>query len=221
MAALTVLAATVLNHWPQIDLAVSGWFYAAGGDAFFSPDLWWLAIPYRGMPLLGQALVVVVALLWLATFARRAPAALRARRGVLCFLLAGAVLGPVLVVDQGLKEYSGRARPFNVEQFGGSQQFTPVLVPSQACRKNCSFVSGHVAAASFFIAFGWLGSARTRRRWLLGGTAFAVFMGLARMAQGGHFLSDVVLAYFTVYWVLWGDEWLLRRFGGLPSQGAA
>ena len=38
---------------------------------------------------------------------------------------------------------------------------------SDQCHKNCSFVSGHVATASFVMAFGWLAAPAIRRRWLL------------------------------------------------------
>lgn len=68
------------------------------------------------------------------------------------------------------------------------------------------------------MAFGWLASPPKRRQFLWAGAGFAAVLGLARMAQGGHFMSDVVLPYFLVYWSLWGTEWLFRWRGWWPIK---
>lgn len=200
--------------WPQIDLAASGLFYRDG--AWLLPrESPWLVLPYRGTPRLGQAVVLAIAMLWILGFSQHFPR-IKARHGILGFLLAGALAGPVALVDLGLKDHSGRARPINVQAFGGEKRFTPAFVPADQCRKNCAFVSGHVATASFLMAFGWLGAPRVRRRWLGASIAVAAAMGLCRMVPGGHFLSDVVFAWFAVYLSLWLTEWVLRRLGALP-----
>jgi lipid A 4'-phosphatase len=200
---------------PQIDLAVSGLFYRGAGNWALNRESLWLAIPYRGLPRIGQGLLVVLAALWLLSFWPRL-AKLRARRTLFGFLLAGALLGPILVVDATLKEHSGRTRPVNIEQFGGNRQFTPAFIPADQCEKNCSFVSGHVATASFIMAFGWLGAPAVRRRWLLASLAFGSLFALVRMVPGGHFLSDTIFAWFATYFSLWLTEWLFRKLGWLP-----
>ncbi|MEY4591570.1 MAG: hypothetical protein RIR18_465, partial [Pseudomonadota bacterium] len=172
-------------------------------------------IPYLGMPILAQATALVLLFGWLGSFVilRWQPS-----RRILGFLLAAAIIGPHLLVGIGLKENVGRARPANIVEFGGWQTFTPAFVVSDQCQKNCAFVSAHVASSAFLMAFGWLGAPVMRRRWLWAGAGFAAILGLARMAQGGHFLSDVVFAYFAVYWGLWATEWLFRWRGWLPKQ---
>lgn len=202
---------------PQIDLAVSGLFYRGEGNWALNRESLWLAIPYRGLPRVGQGLLVVLAALWLLSFWSRL-AKLRARRTMFGFLLAGALLGPILLVDATLKEHSGRTRPVNIEQFGGNRQFTPAFIPADQCEKNCSFVSGHVATASFIMAFGWLGAPAVRRRWLLASLAFGGLFALVRMVPGGHFLSDTIFAWFATYFSLWFTEWLFRRLGWLPRS---
>ncbi len=209
------LLATLFVAWPQIDLAASGLFYRGEGQWVLERHSRWLFLPYRGLPRIGQALVVVLLALWLLSFVRRFPK-LRARRVLFGFVLIGGLLGPVLLVDATLKEHSGRARPERIEQFGGIRQFTPAFVVADQCEKNCSFVSGHVATASFIMAFGWLGAPAVRRRWLLASIGFGAFMALARMAPGGHFLSDTIFAWFATYFTLWLTEWLFRRLGWLP-----
>lgn len=214
LAAFAVLA-VAFEAFPAIDLAASGLFYREGAW-LFERDSTWLAIPYLGLPRLGQALLVTLAGLLLLSFVPRLTT-LRAKRGSIAFLLAAALAGPVLLVDNVLKDNSGRTRPINTTHFGGSKQFTPAFIPADQCQKNCSFVSGHVATASFIMAFGWLGASAVRRRWLLGSMAAGGVMGIIRMLPGGHFLSDVIFAWFAVYFSLWAIEWLFRRLGWLPA----
>ena len=209
------LLATLFVAWPQIDLAASGLFYRGEGQWVLERHSRWLFLPYRGLPRIGQALVVVLLALWLLSFVKRFQK-LRARRVLFGFILVSGLLGPVVLVDATLKEHSGRARPERIEQFGGIRQFTPAFLVADQCEKNCSFVSGHVATASFIMAFGWLGAPAVRRRWLLASIGFGAFMALARMAPGGHFLSDTIFAWFATYFTLWLTEWLFRRFGWLP-----
>ena len=216
LAAFGVLAGLFIA-FPQIDLAASGLFYQGEGQWLVHRDNGWLAIPYRGLPRLGQGLLVTLLVLWLLGFVKPF-AKLRARRVATGFLLASALLGPVLLVDGTLKEHSGRTRPVNIEQFGGSKHFTPAFIPADQCAQNCSFVSGHVATASFIMAFGWLGAPAVRRRWLLASLAGAGFFALVRMAPGGHFLSDTIFAWFATYFSLWFTEWLFRRLGWLPAR---
>ncbi len=201
--------------FPQIDLSVSGLFYRGDGQWVLHRTSSWLYLPYKGLPRAGQALIALLLLLLLLSFVRRFPA-LKARRAVLGFLLAGGLLGPVLLVDATLKEHSGRARPVKVEQFAGTQKFTPAFIPADQCQANCSFVSGHVATAAFIMAFGWLGAPAVRRRWLLASIGFAALLALARMAPGGHFLSDTIFAWFATYFSLWLTEWIFRRLKWLP-----
>ena len=89
-------------------------------------------------------------------------------------------------------------------------------MPSKQCAKNCAFVSGHVATASFLMAFGWLGAPAVRRRWLLAGLAGGGLLAFVRLAAGGHFLSDCVFAWFATYFSLWATEWVFRRLKWLP-----
>lgn len=209
------LLAVLFVAFPQIDLSVSGLFYRGNGEWALHRESRWLLLPYRGLPRVGQALIVILLVLWGLSFAKRFPA-LRARRVMFGFLLIGGLLGPVLLVDATLKEHSGRARPERVEAFGGSRLFTPAFVPADQCQANCSFVSGHVATAAFIMSFGWLGAPAVRRRWLLVSIAFGASLALIRMVPGAHFLSDTVFAWFATYFSLWLTEWAFRRLKWLP-----
>jgi lipid A 4'-phosphatase len=201
--------------FPEIDLAVSGAFFHQAGQWFPPEDGLIRGLAYRGLPRIGQLLLAVLAALLALSFVRQLPR-LKARRAVIGFLLASALLGPVLLVDYSLKGHFGRARPATVQEFGGDRQFTPAFVPADQCKGNCSFVSGHVATAAFIMAFGWLGAPGVRRRWLVASLVFASYFAWIRMTAGGHFLSDTVFAWFSTYFTLWLTEWVFRRLKWLP-----
>lgn len=207
--AFAVLA-FVFVAWPGIDLTVAARFHQNGWAWLLAPDSPLIAWPYHGLPHFGRLLVAIFLGLWLASFVRRF-ASLRALRLLFLFLLAGALVGPVVVVDAGLKNHFGRARPAQTEAFGGNLAFTPAFAISDQCQRNCSFVSGHVATTAFIMVFGWLGSPRLRRRWLLASLAAAAYMSLIRMSVGGHFLSDCLFAWFATYFSLWLVEFAFAR----------
>lgn len=130
--------------------------------------------------------------------ARLAPR-LRAWQRTLAYLVCVLICGPGLLVNVVLKDHSfDRPRPVQIETFGGTAKFAPFGQFSGACERNCAFVSGHAAVAFFPIALAWT----TRRRaWLAVGIATGALAGALRILQGGHFLSDVVFAFWAVYGV--------------------
>lgn len=209
-----VLLAIVFVAWPEIDLAVAARFHENDWAWLLPRESPLIAWPYQAVPVVGRLLVGLLLLGWLASCLPRC--SLRPQRLLFAFLLAGALAGPALVVDAGLKNHLGRARPAQIEAFGGSQQFTPAFVPSTQCERNCSFVSGHVATTAFVVMIlGWLGSPRIRQRWLLASLGAAAYMSLVRMAMGGHFLSDCLFAWFATYFSLDLVEWLFVRIAWL------
>jgi len=108
------------------------------------------------------------------------------------------IIGPGLLVNTLFKDNWGRARPSQVEEFGGTKQFTRAALPADQCAKNCSFVSGHASVGFFFLAFAYVWP-RRRILWLASGTALGLGIGLVRIMQGGHFFSDVIFCGIVVY----------------------
>ena len=198
---------------PEIDLWFSGLFYDPEQGFYLKNALperisyeLFLDLPYLLLPLL----------LWLlfASWRWGSSRELPLRRGVL-FLVVVLVLGPGLLVNALVKNNSGRARPVQVEQFGGERHFTPAFVVADQCEKNCSFVSGHAAMGFFFIAFAWV---LKDRRWLLYGGLIGGLVGLGRIIQGAHFLSDVIFSFVLVLLTtMLCARWLLGRWGVRPA----
>ena len=139
-------------------------------------------------------------------------------RNALIFLVAALAIGPGILVNTVLKDHWGRARPFQIEAFGGTRQFTPAPVPADQCARNCSFVSGHAALGFSLVAFAFLLPAgRPRNIVMAGALAFGALIGLGRIAAGHHFLSDVVDAGLVVVATTWLlHRWLVVHDGGTP-----
>jgi lipid A 4'-phosphatase len=208
---LAAVAAIVFSAFPQIDLATARLFYdpAKGFPMAHQPVV---SLTYRGITLLMNIFVPALIVAIAAGFIPRL-ASLRAHRAKLVYFLLVLAIGPGLIVNTILKDHWGRARPGHVTEFGGSARFTPALLPSDQCPTNCSFVSGHVAAA-FSPAAVALILPRRRRTWLSIGVAGAALAGFSRMAAGSHFLSDVVFAVVVV----WFTAVLLHRLLFRRSQ---
>lgn len=197
---LLVLAvlATALVAFPVLDLAVSGAFYdpARGFWLKAQPPVRFI---YDLVPWISRAVLagLILFLLGGRAFYRR-HAGFAARKRAALYLLLVALVGPLLLVNGVFKEHWGRARPSQVAEFGGTKQFTRAAIPADQCAKNCSFVSGHASVGFYFLALAFVWP-RRRALWLAVGTAAGLLVGLVRIVQGGHFLSDVVFAGIVVY----------------------
>jgi lipid A 4'-phosphatase len=186
-------AAFLFVAMPGIDLAASSLFYRPPAG-FPLGNTTWAQIFYIGSPWLVRVWILILIAIALASLGQR----FRGLRRPALFLLAVIAVGPWLSVTI-LKDHWGRARPVQISEFGGDKRFTPAWVISDQCDDNCSFVSGHASGAFSLMALGWVVAERRRRLWLALGILWGAHMGLVRMAQGGHFLSDVVFAGFIVY----------------------
>ncbi len=114
------------------------------------------------------------------------------------FLALSLIIGPGLLVNTLFKDNWGRARPHQILEFGGSAHFTPAAVLADQCTRNCSFPSGHGALAFWLMAVALVVPARWRVLAMTIAVIIGFLVGAMRIAQGGHFLSDVVAAALIV-----------------------
>jgi lipid A 4'-phosphatase len=200
VAALLAVGAVFLLA-PEIDLATSRLFYDP--HAGFVLETWFpVRFIERSVPLISWGIGILVAIGAVALLCSRQIWRLDAR--ALVFITLATALGPGLLVNTVLKDHWGRARPAQVEEFGGPLSFTPAPLISHQCPKNCSFVSGHAALGFSLVSFAFLLPAGRRRRIaVLAALGFGAIVGLARIAGGRHFLSDVIDAGFLVTAVSW------------------
>ena len=117
------------------------------------------------------------------------------------FIILFLLLGPGLIANVLLKDNLGRPRPREVVEFNGQHQFHLFWEPGEA-GANSSFPSGH-ATIAFAVIGPWFLFRRFRRedaRFLLFiGIGWGTLVGITRILQGGHFLSDTLWAGGIVY----------------------
>lgn len=130
------------------------------------------------------------------------------------YLLLVLALGPGLLVHQGFKENLPRPRPKHIVEFGGNQQYARPFEIREGIDGK-SFVSGHAATVFFIASFAFLFKpGPTRFIVYKGGIVLGIIAGLARIAQGKHFLSDIIfsgifillLAHLLYYLILYSKE---------------
>lgn len=191
-----VLVLLAFVVWPEMDLYVSGLF-AQEGRGFYLHDNPFFNGMTKFVFYFARFLFVVFILGGILAFVRKPPLLGLAGKDWV-FLLMCLLIGPGLMANVVFKDHWGRARPKTVEFFGGTQTFTPAGVISDACNRNCSFVSGDAAFGFFLPSFAYVVAPRRRKQvfWTaMGlGSAFAT----ARIILGAHFLSDVLYALVLV-----------------------
>jgi membrane-associated PAP2 superfamily phosphatase len=186
---------------PGSDLAVSRFFYRPETGFYLAADPALKALRKSSTYVLATIVLVLLGLI-VAGLRTRAPRWRRyGQRAVL--LLAGLAIGPGLVVNTFLKSTWGRARPVQVDLFGGDAAFTPAWMISDGCARNCSFVSGEGSSAAWMVAAVFLISPPEWRRWTVPpALAYGAALSLNRVAFGGHFLSDTLLSWAIILLVL-------------------
>ena len=116
-------------------------------------------------------------------------------------ILIGFIVGPVigcgLIANFYFKDNWGRARPINIQEFGGEKIYTQPFIISDQCERNCSWISGEASAAFSFIT----GTIILKSPiFFLLNIIFGIIVSFCRIAMGGHFLSDNIFAMiFMIY----------------------
>ena len=191
IVALMIAAAVgiLFGLYPRLDLEIANLFYDPAGKNF----------PLRANSALrylreasSWLLVLFIVPSVIALLIPRLRPWISARAAI--FLIATLALAPGLLVNVVLKNHWSRPRPVAVVEFGGHERFVPWWDPRGECLKNCSFVSGETSSAFWTLAPAALAPASWRAFGYATAVAFGAGMGVARMAMGAHFFTDVVFA---------------------------
>jgi len=129
------------------------------------------------------------------------------------FLVLVMAIGPGIIVNAIGKGLWGRPRPADLTVFGGLWEFKAPFIPGTPGRGR-SFLCGHASMCfylmSLFLLFpGWKGRAA-----LAAGGILGILVGLARMMQGSHFASDVLLCGTLMLALMGGLAPIVRRVPG-------
>ncbi|WP_047308012.1 phosphatase PAP2 family protein [Rhodopseudomonas palustris] len=137
------------------------------------------------------------------------------------FLLISITLSAGVLTNMTFKSHWGRPRPAAVTEFNGPWQFKAWWDNSGACPKNCSFFSGEGATAYWTFAPAALTPPTVRPYAYAAAFVFGSVTSGLRMAFGGHFFTDVVIAGLVTFLVIWLLYALIYRWAWSRTSDAA
>lgn len=223
LSLIYLAAAACLLHLfghPLLDRAdrlLSAYFYEEATQTFSQASTWQWIYDWAPYPALVIATMATLGYL-LTPFHLR----LARYRPQLLQLALGLALGGGLIVHAVLKDHWGRPRPRQTLLFGGTAAYRPYWSPQpfhNSTQPYKSFACGHCTCGFYFFSCArvarQIGARRLAR--LANGVALLLggLLGLARIAQGGHFLTDVLAAALT----MWCTAWLCERWLWPSSKG--
>ena len=194
-----------LPYASALDLAVAQHFLQPDGR--FHPPSWCLFIYTYGL-IPGQILFVGSVLLLVAS---PFSTCLRRFRRHALYIALTLIIGSGVFGHAVFKQFWDRPRPKQVVLFGGKYPYCPLTSPYRgpSDRFLRSLPSGHATMGFYFLSLYFVGR-HLGRRWISrGGLCITIGLGTlvawARLAQGGHFLSDIIvsigLMWMTAYWL--------------------
>lgn len=193
---LSALSATILFAFPKLDISFSTIFFDTerGFIYKFHPILFWI---FKFIPILslfwglGLGIYIIYSV-----FRTKNPNKIVKLPAI--FLILSMLIGPGITVNYVLKENWGRARPCDIQEFGGASEFARAGVVSNQCVSNCSFTSGHAAMGYYFTSLSWISPIHLQSMVFVATFLFGTIVGFGRIAQGSHFLSDVIFSLLIV-----------------------
>jgi lipid A 4'-phosphatase len=191
---LMAMASLTFIFFNQIDYLISDMFYNVEEGFFYKGSIV-ESFLYKSVRFALIISYVIVIGLWIYN-RMKSKNILNINGKKTLFLVLVLAIGSGLIVNAILKENWGRARPIEVQHYGGTKTFTPAFVLSD--QKGNSFSSGHASAAFVFMAFAMLATQR-RQFWMGLALGYGFLVGLARIVAGGHFFSDTLVSFFIIY----------------------
>ena len=114
------------------------------------------------------------------------------------FIFSSVLFNLIIVVNVFLKSFWGRARPNDILELGGGDNFSAWFQYSDACSTNCSFVSGD-ASVGFALIILYLITKKNTFFWL--SLLSGIILGTVRISEGGHFFSDILMSGLLIYFL--------------------
>ena len=185
-----LLAGTYIFRTTDLDLQIQRAFYSET-DGWFRENLpvYYLSYHYGNIPAI---LTVIGAILLLVAGFKKKKYALY--RKINIYIILAMLIGPGLIVNALFKEHWGRPRPRHIEEFGGRMEYLQVW-DKGVSGTGSSFPCGHASMGYFFFVFFFILRKKKKLLSILAlifSLAFGTVIGVSRIAQGGHFASDVL-----------------------------
>ncbi|MBN8827193.1 MAG: phosphatase PAP2 family protein [Sphingobacteriia bacterium] len=188
---LLVIISLLLIFYPEIDLFIANYVYEKE-QGFYLKNHPVALFFHKLVPVLSYIVIATLLVSIIYFFLKKNEYLYKALYLTICM-----ALGPGLIVNTALKENMGRPRPNQIITFGGEKNFMPAWHYSNECKNNCSFVSGHASMGFYFTALSFI-SPSLRVSGMVIGILLGIIFGIGRIAQGGHFVSDVFFSGLVV-----------------------
>jgi lipid A 4'-phosphatase len=187
---LLFFTSLIFYEFPNLDLQISRLFYSDLDRFVFAENIF-VYILFKSVPTLTILFAIILIIIALRSYFYKKDFK---RASLSVALIISLVIGPGITVNSILKDNFGRARPKQITEFGGQKNFSKVFVMTDQCKKNCSFSSGHAAAAFSFSSVAFIVSPQYQLIYYISGIVFGFIVGVGRIIQGGHFASDVLVS---------------------------
>lgn len=206
---LLLMVLATLPFWlTSFDTTAAHWFYSSNISQHWpiGQQTWarWLYLSGTYLPYVAMILTALTWLLpkkWLSANWQQA---------IRVWMLA-LIIGPGLLINGISKPMTERARPRQVTMFQGACPYAEPFVFGE-CEEGRAFPCGHCSVAFSVAAIG-LAFWHSRPALALGFFVLSIIYGLgmggARMAAGGHFVSDIAWSALMTWLSCLFAAWLL------------
>ncbi len=210
---LGAISAALFWLFPTADIWFSNLFYDGQGGFIHAEDPA-VEFIYKSVEIFTTTVILLLLVNLAGKFLQDKTKIVKKTKKVLpyrktIYLLLVLTLGPGLMVHEGFKEFLSRPRPKHIVEFGGVQQYAKPF-EYMANAEGKSFVSGHAAMGFYISSLAFILNNRRKKLVAYSGGIFAgTIIGLGRIIQGKHFLSDVIfsgifilLLAHILYWIM-------------------
>ena len=204
-----LILSIILSLGDSIDIYISSLFYL-GGEQFYLQSFYFVTILIRKIIL--PCVVVYLFLLPILSLIlpiKKIYFGANLIGKEVFFIVSFFLFNLLVIVNLVLKNMWGRARPNDILQLGGRENFTAWHNFSQNCDTNCSFVSGDAAVGFSIVALYFV----TKKKiyiWLA--IFFGILFGVTRILEGGHFFSDILMAGFIIFILCFFEHKLFKKY---------
>jgi len=189
----TLILSIIFVIYPEVDIEFSKLFFSENNQKFYFVNSYFLKFISNIAYFLAFLLLMYNSILILKNFIKTKVFNFKIYKSQIIVLLVF-FIGSVIIVQIYSKHYFGRARPVKVKEFNGNLTFSPAFKVSNQCKLNCSFVSFHTSIGLLFLIHSFVQVGKKRKIMIIASCLLIMLLGLTRIVQGKHFLSDVVIS---------------------------
>ena len=183
-------------------------FFLGQSSKFTPPPIALFIYKYGLIP--GQLLFLTATIVLITSFLSKKVSSLRLPS---LYIMLTLFIGSALISNVLLKQYWTRPRPKQVFLYGGGYPYCPIFIKytGKTNRPLRSLPCGHSTMGFCFFTLFFIGKRyKSKPLTVIGlctGSLAGLVISYARMAQGGHFFSDVVLSFL----IMWLTAYFLDR----------